>query len=159
MEPYSCLYLTLSLYLYIISVYMNVCILSDGAASCTVTLQKHSHPWSSCNDPEVIATAKFALFRLEKVRRRGVEAFRKSQAHSSSLSSPYHPLPVLSSFILHQQKTPQLTPNHPHHPLIHPLPGTRWRFRLYWRPRWFSKKLRFQEFILSSRSSSRLVVS
>lgn len=53
MEPYSCLYLTVSLYLYIISVYMNVCILSDGA-SCTVTLQKHSHPWSSCNDPEVI---------------------------------------------------------------------------------------------------------
>ena len=26
--------------------------------------------------------------------------------------------------------------------------GARWRFRLYWRARWFSKYARFQEFIL-----------
>lgn len=90
------------------------------------------------------------------------EALKHSEK-AKLVPHPYHPhiIPYLSFHLSFStnKKHPNLPPNHPHHPLIHPLPATRWRFRLYWRPRWFSKKLRFQEFILSSRSSSKLVVS
>ena len=90
---------------------MNVCILSDGA-SCTVTLQKHSHPWSSCNDPEVIATAKFASFRLEKVRRQRRWSIQKKP---SSFLIPI--IPYLSFHLsFSTNKNTPTYPNHPHHP-------------------------------------------
>ena len=94
---------------------MNVCILSDGA-SCTVTLQKHSHPWSSCNDPEVIATAKFASFRLEKVRRQRRWSIQKKP---SSFLIPIIPISSPTCpFIFHSPPTKSTPtyPNHPHHP-------------------------------------------
>ena len=87
------------------NIWMCVCVLYDGV-SCTVTLQKHSHPWSPW---------------LKKKRGKQSSIHKKTRTHSGHSRTPlipyHHPL-VFSfhlSFFTNKKNTPSSTlTTHPH---------------------------------------------